>query len=80
MPLPRSGHACDVYEHYMVMFGGIFEITKELNDFLMFDFKTNKWITLFEESVSPKKALNDYSSLDENSPFDRSSKKATSPG
>jgi hypothetical protein len=55
VPLARSGHTCDVYDRYMVMFGGIFEITKELNDCMMYDFKHNKWITLFEEQVSPNK-------------------------
>lgn len=55
-PLERSGHSCDVYEHYMVIFGGIFEITKELNDFYLFDFRKNRWVTLFEEQLSPKKS------------------------
>jgi N-acetylneuraminic acid mutarotase len=57
-PLERSGHSCDVYGNYMILFGGIYEITKELNDFYMFDFKKNVWLTLFEESVSPKKVMN----------------------
>lgn len=53
-PIERCGHSCDVYEgQYMVIFGGIFEITKELNDLHMFDFSKNRWITLFEETVSP---------------------------
>jgi DNA topoisomerase IA len=37
----------------MVVFGGIYEITKELNDLHIFDFTKKKWITLFEESNSP---------------------------
>ena len=55
----------------MVLFGGIYEITKELNDFYMYDFKTNKWITLFEESMSPKK-LPDFSTNEDMSPFNDS--------
>ena len=55
-PLERSGHSCDLYENYMVIFGGIYEITKELNDLQVFDFKKNRWITLFEEANSPIKA------------------------
>jgi len=47
VPLPRCGHSCDIYENYMVLFGGIFEITKELNDFMLFDFRTNRWVTVF---------------------------------
>jgi N-acetylneuraminic acid mutarotase len=67
-PLPRSGHSCEVYEGYMLMFGGIYEITKELNDFCMYDFRKNRWITLFEESVSPKKIPADYSVIEDSSP------------
>ena len=54
-PIERSGHSCDIFENFMVIFGGIFEITKELNDFHLFDFKKQKWITIFEESLSPKR-------------------------
>jgi len=56
-PLERSGHSCDVFHSYMVLFGGIYEITKELNDFYLFDFESNKWLTLFEETISPKKIV-----------------------
>ena len=54
-PIERSGHACDIYEEYMVVFGGIYEITKELNDFMMYDFKANRWLTFFEDLHSPVK-------------------------
>jgi Galactose oxidase, central domain len=37
------------------VFGGIYEITKELNDLHMFDLKKKKWVTVFEESNSPVK-------------------------
>ncbi len=60
-PLERSGHRCDVYAgSYMVLFGGIYEITKELNDFYLYDFQENKWVTLFEESMSPKKLPSEF--------------------
>ena len=39
----------------MIVFGGIYEITKELNDFHIYDLKNNKWVTLFEEANSPMK-------------------------
>lgn len=55
LPLERSGHSCDLYENYMIIFGGIYEITKELNDLYLYDFKTNKWVTVFDEAVSPIK-------------------------
>jgi hypothetical protein len=31
-PRERSGHSCDIIDGYMIVFGGIYEITKELND------------------------------------------------
>mmetsp|Transcript_29024 Transcript_29024/g.21599 ORF Transcript_29024/g.21599 Transcript_29024/m.21599 type:complete len:116 (+) Transcript_29024:881-1228(+) len=63
----------------MVMFGGIFEITKELNDFMLYDIAENKWITLFEESVSPKKLPREYHMMDDGSPGEKSPKKSNSP-
>jgi len=36
-PLERSGHSCSLYGEYLVIFGGFFEITKELNDLYLFD-------------------------------------------
>ena len=47
----------------MCIFGGIFEVTKELNDLRLYDIANNRWICLFSEtnepvsSVSPTKAL-----------------------
>lgn len=38
-PLERSGHSCDIFDCFMIIFGGIYEITKELNDLYMFDFR-----------------------------------------
>jgi hypothetical protein len=40
----------------MIIFAGIYEITKELNDMCFFDFKQKKWMVLFEEAQSPKKS------------------------
>jgi len=39
-PVERSGHSCDVIDHYMVIFGGFMNLTKELNDLYIFDFHT----------------------------------------
>lgn len=61
----------------MLLFGGIFEITKELNDLYLYDFKQNRWITVFEESCSPKKLSPDNSIMDDSSPAGRSPKKTT---
>ncbi len=57
-PLPRSGHSATLYKDRMLIFGGIYEITKELNDLLAFDFSKGEWSTVFEElgPASPSKA------------------------
>jgi hypothetical protein len=40
----------------MIVFGGILEVTKELDDLMLFDIKNRKWIQLFEEvMLSPIK-------------------------
>jgi hypothetical protein len=36
-----------------MIFGGILEITKELNDLHLFDLTKKNWVTLFDESNSP---------------------------
>lgn len=58
LPMPRSGHSSLLYkEKYIAVFGGIFEITRELNDCFLYDIKSNKWFNLFEETgpASPKR-------------------------
>lgn len=50
VPMARSGHSANIYLDFMVLFGGIFEITKELNDMPLFDFKQRRWVYLYEES------------------------------
>ena len=37
-PIARSGHSSIVYGTKMFIFGGIYELTKELNDMVVFDF------------------------------------------
>lgn len=39
----------------MLIFGGIFEVTKELDDMILFDFRNKRWIQFFEENSSPVK-------------------------
>ena len=48
--LPRSGHSAAVYGDKMFIFGGIVEITKELNEMLVFNFSKNYFQT-FEEVI-----------------------------
>ena len=54
-PTARSGHSACLYRDYMVIFGGIHEVTKELNDLCVFDLKQKKWVQFFEELNSPAK-------------------------
>jgi hypothetical protein len=37
----------------MIVFGGIYEVTKELNDMHLFDMRQKRWIQFFEETGSP---------------------------
>ena len=39
-PTCRSGHSANIYNGKMVIFGGILELTKELNEMLLYDFST----------------------------------------
>ena len=41
---------------YMLVYGGIFFVTKELNDLHVFDMRKEKWVCLFEELNSPAKS------------------------
>lgn len=41
VPIPRSGHSMSVYKHFIVIFGGIHEVTKELDDLYSFNTKAN---------------------------------------
>lgn len=56
-PIARSGHTSQVYNNqYMIIYGGILEVTKELNDMHVFNLHTERWICLFEELNSPQKS------------------------
>lgn len=46
MPVARSGHSASVYKGEMIVFGGIEEITRELNDTLAFNLTTQTWKTV----------------------------------
>lgn len=42
-PVARSGHSAIMFGSKMYIFGGIFELTHELNDLCCFDFDTNQF-------------------------------------
>lgn len=52
-PSHRSGHSCAVYKDFLIIQGGIFDVTKELNDMHVYSFKQEKWICLFSQVASP---------------------------
>jgi hypothetical protein len=46
-----------VYKHYLVIFGGIFEVTKELDDAYAFNTKSKQFTCLIQEAiVSPEQS------------------------
>ena len=54
-PKTRSGHATGVYGRFMIIYGGIHDVCKELNDMHLFDMVEDRWVCLFEELQSPMK-------------------------
>lgn len=52
-PIERSGHSSDVYDDFLVIFGGIWDVTKELNDLHVYSFSQNRWITIQDPAGSP---------------------------
>jgi hypothetical protein len=52
-PMARSGHSANLYNGKMYIFGGIFEITKELSELLVYDFDTQSFECIAGESGEP---------------------------
>jgi hypothetical protein len=46
MPIARSGHSADIYGDYMVIFGGIRDVIRELNDLHVYSFTNSQWSTI----------------------------------
>ncbi|KAG7367506.1 galactose oxidase [Nitzschia inconspicua] len=56
-PSARSGHACFVWKHFMVIIGGFFEALKETkwyNDVHVFDLQTEMWMDVPQSRLSVK--------------------------
>lgn len=53
IPFERSGHSSDVCKDYLVIFGGIWDVTKELNDLHLYSFNRNTWTTIQASANSP---------------------------
>lgn len=71
-PTPRSGHSTVVHGSKMYIFGGILELTKELNDLVVFDFTTKQFSSRsdLDEDMGAKQAQ-------EESPTMRTNKQET---
>jgi len=50
----RSGHSACIYDDHMIVFAGIHEVTKELDDMAAYSFKNKKWTHLFKEALASK--------------------------
>lgn len=56
--MSRTGHSMCVYKGHILIFGGIHEITKEMNDCFIFDLQKHLWRRLFA-TVDPIEATQD---------------------
>ncbi len=81
----RSGHCAVSFGNKMYIFGGILEVTKELNDLLVYDFRTQK-MSVLDKNGDPYEIPNFLPKLEErlsqdggNSPLGRG-KTYNSPG
>ena len=53
VPAIRNGHTMNYYNEKLYVFGGIHDITWELDDLHIYNLKTERWTTL--EQDSPRK-------------------------
>lgn len=70
-PIARSGHSTVVYGSKLYIFGGILELTKELNDLVVFDFSTGKFSSNDETAGDETNGLNQTTGIEnekDNSP------------
>merc|ERR1712048_1081012 len=51
-PTPRSGHTSVVHGNKMYIFGGLLELTKELNDLVIFDLETQNFYSDSDNGVA----------------------------
>lgn len=51
LPLQKSGHQIAIYKNrHILVFGGIHEVTYEMNDFKAYDLISKQWRTIDEEN------------------------------
>ena len=72
--MPRSGHTASLHNGKMIIFGGILELTKELNEMLIYDFGTKSFSIIGESHNEDLNALqhsNNRAKEDDSSPLQR---------
>lgn len=68
IPEPRSGHSAQIYDGVMLVFGGILEVTKEMNDVCAFSISQKRWVYLCEDLQSPVKKMKSVKDRRDSSP------------
>lgn len=66
-PIGRSGHSASIHNNYMYIFGGIYELAKEINEMMRFDFKDNTFAVI-EGSVNNEQLQRSPTKVDDESP------------
>jgi len=56
-PRGRAGHSMAVYNNHIIVFGGLYEITREMNDMYVFNVQKNEWRRLFKSSNEDNMAM-----------------------
>jgi len=54
-PEIRSGHTNCLFDDFIFIFGGIYEVTKELNDIYAYSIEKNRWFKISDVNSSPIK-------------------------
>ena len=49
VPEVRSGHSSCIYDGLILVFGGIFEVTKEMNDTYAFSLSQRRWVLMSQD-------------------------------
>lgn len=62
-PRGRQGHSMSVYRNQVIVFGGLYEITRELNDFHIFNIENNEWKRLFRTTNDDESSMNKSDTL-----------------
>ncbi|EAR97403.2 kelch motif protein (macronuclear) [Tetrahymena thermophila SB210] len=64
LPKTRKGHSLSLYGDYLILFGGIHDVTWELDDLYVFDLRNSRWLVVDEDSARRK----DYQNMADISP------------